>query len=201
MKKYNRSIIRIIIAFLAIVSFNASNIEAINYSENNPETTIKKEVNNETKEEIIGDNAINSELIITTIIMCLLTIVILILLIILFRLIIKQKRNDKTPLDYPTKKIKLEPFSSEQFKAIVCNVNEKTIIGRNKRKSDIVFSFDKDVKDRHLILSYTNNHLYISKVLETTELFINGLPIQGKRELSNKDVISFANIEMIIKFE
>lgn len=119
-------------------------------------------------------------------------------------LLVTRKRNIKQPItmsrDMETKAITLKPFHSNAFNPIVHNLGAHTILGKNIKKADIYIDFDPQVLDEHLILSLMNGYLYISKAVPQADLFINGLPVDNKRELRTGDIISFADIEMVISF-
>lgn len=136
------------------------------------------------------------------IIMAVFTVLIVILIIALVAS--KKQHVTKPPItlsrDTETKAITLKPFHSNNFNPIVHNLGAQTILGKNSKKADIFIDYDPLVLDEHLILSVMNGYVYISKAVPKADLFINGLPVDSKRELRTGDIISFADIEMVITF-
>lgn len=146
-----------------------------------------------------GTNLTN---LILLIIMGLFTLLIIILIILLMGS--KKRQAMKQPItlsrDTETKAITLKPFHSNAFNPIVHNLGTHTVLGSNRNKAEIYIDFDPEVLGEHLILSVMNGYLYISKAVPQADLFINGLPVDSKRELRTGDIISFADIEMVISF-
>ena len=94
-------------------------------------------------------------------------------------------------------KIRLTPIrGSEHSKSYEANLVNRLVIGRSKEKCDLVLPDDREVSKTHCELTYKDGLIHIADLGSTNGTFVNGVPITGRYQLQNDDIIGLGKMEL-----
>ncbi|MCR4890811.1 MAG: FHA domain-containing protein [Lachnospiraceae bacterium] len=99
------------------------------------------------------------------------------------------------PIDNSSMEVTLVRLGKEAEGSYKVNVSGEVPIGRSASRSKLAFPEDKALSGIHCTLISKGRHLYIKDNASKNGTFVNGVPINGKHELEQDDVIIIGSYE------